>query len=237
MAFAACCTASSSTAQTAGQLDRLNTLAKYSATLQFCDSLGMTVVPDAIEKVEVAAGVEAVSGGMTLKAYKEVSQAAVDRQLRILDIDLDVAAEKATKDEVGLRKLRLVFVQYGTTCMKAAVDPLFSRFLSMPPGFDLNRAANEAADVLLKDGGYASWQTPAIQARGDLMTAAGTCRNHIGSARSDAIFGTYSRASNARERAYYVRQFDAGLSSKAFNFDTKQCERLIRRLSLKAQAK
>lgn len=131
--------------------------------------------------------------------------------------------------------MRSVFLKYGSQCLKAARDPVFSGVINVPTDFDLNSAATAAADSLLADGGLASWQTPAIQARGDLMMAAGTCRWRIGAARSDAIFQKYSHATDARERAYYVRSFDDGLSDTSFNFDRAQCERLIKRLTAKAE--
>jgi hypothetical protein len=98
--------------------------------------------------------------------------------MRISQIDLDTLEEKNGHTDAALRSIRSVFSKYGGECLEAARDPLFARIITVPTSFDLEAAATGAADSLLKDGGLASWQTPAIQARGDLMMAAGTCRSH-----------------------------------------------------------
>lgn len=127
-------------------------------------------------------------GGSRRDAAKQLVGEAVSRQMRISQIDLDTLEEKNGHTDAGLRNIRSVFCKYGGECLEAARDPLFARIITVPASFELEAAATRAADSLLKDGGLASWQTPAIQARGDLMMVAGTCRSHIGAARSDAIF-------------------------------------------------
>lgn len=223
-------------AQTQEQFDRLNTVARYGMTVAWCDMLGMKLVSDWEANIDAGMTAEALSWGLSPETAKRAIGDAVTRQSRITRIDNNTLVEKSTKTEAGLRSVRSLFMKYGGVCLEAARDPLFSRIITVPPNFDLDTAATEAADGLLKDGGYASWQTPAIQARGDLMMAAGTCRAHIGAARSDAIFQKYSHASDPRAREYYVHSFDEGLSDKSFNFDAAQCERLIKRLTAKAEA-
>jgi hypothetical protein len=204
--------------------------------LGWCDKLGMKLAPDWQSQIEKGMTVESASWGLAPNLAKQVIGEAVNRQARIAEIDTNALAEETGKTEAGLRNVRTYFLKYGNVCLNAARDPFFAKILTISANFDLEAAATEAADSLLKDGGLASWQTPAIQARGDLMTAAGTCRRHIGAARSDKIFETYSHASDPRERAYYVKSFDEGLSDTSFNFDAAQCERLIRRLTAKAKA-
>lgn len=223
-------------AQTAEQFDRLNTLTHYGMVMGWCDKLGMKLAPDWDRQIESGINAEVKTWGLPPDAASQLISEAVARQLRLNKIDLDALAEQKTKTEAGLRSIRSVFLKYGAQCLEAAREPLFSAVFSVPAGFDLNAAATEAADSVLADGGLASWQTPAVQARGDLMMAAGTCRAHIGAARSDAIFKKYSHAADARERAYYVRSFDEGLSDTSFDFDAAQCERLIKRLAAKAEA-
>lgn len=224
-------------AQTQAQFDRLNTLTRYGMSLAWCEKLGMKLAPDWQSQIEKGMTDETSSWGLAPDLAKQVISDAVTRQGRIAEIDMNALAEDGTKTEAGLRNVRTHFVKYGTVCLNAAGDPFFAKILTVPANFELGAAATEAADSLLKDGGLASWQTPAIQARGDLMTAAGTCRRHIGAVRSDKIFEAYSHASDPRERAYYVKSFDEGLADTSFNFDATQCERLIRRLTVKAERK
>jgi hypothetical protein len=223
-------------AQTQEQFDRLNTLARYGTVVAWCEKLGMKLVPDWEAEIDRGITSEVLSWGLAPDVSKQAIGEAVTRQSRISKIDNDTLVEKHTKTDAGLRSVRSVFIKYGHVCLDAARDPLFSRIITVPSSFDLEVAATEAADSLLEDGGYASWQTPAIQARGDLMMAAGTCRAHIGAARSDAIFEKYSHATDPRERQYYVHSFDEGLSDTSFDFDAAQCERLIKRLTAKAEA-
>lgn len=223
-------------AQSPEQSDRLNTLARYGMVVAWCEKLGMRLAPDWETQIESDMNSEAMSWGLTPDASKQAIDEAVTRQSRITKIDLDAITEKSTKTEAGLRHVRSIFVKYGTVCLAAAQDPVYAHIIVIPPNFDLEAAATKAADGLLEEGGLASWQTPSIQARGDLMMAAGTCRRHIGPARSDAIFERYSHVSDPREREYYVHSFDQGLSDTSFNFDANQCERLIKRLTAKAEA-
>jgi hypothetical protein len=223
-------------AQTAEQFDRLNTLTHYGMVMAWCEKLGMKLAPNWDGQLERGISAEVKTWNLAPDAAKQLIGEAVTRQSRLNKIDLDVMAQQKTKTDAGLGSVRSVFLKYGSECLEAARDRLFSGVINVPTDFELNAAATAAADSLLADGGLASWQTPAIQARGDLMMAAGTCRSHIGAARSDTIFREYSHATAARERAYYVRSFDEGLSDTSFNFDRAQCERLIKRLTAKADA-
>ena len=174
--------------QSAEQFDRLNTLAHHGMVMAWCDKLGMKLAPNWDSQIERGINAEVRTWGLAPDTAKKLIGEAVTRQSRLNKIDLDAITEQKTKTEAGLRSVRSVFLKYGAQCLEAARDPLFSGVIKVPAGFDLDAAATQAADSLLVDGGLASWQTPAIQARGDLMMAAGTCRAHIGAARSDAIF-------------------------------------------------
>lgn len=223
-----------SSSQTTEQFDRLETLARYTITASVCVTLGMKIVPNAGEKIEADMRAHLTSWGMQPQAYEQASKAAANRQLRIFKIDNDATLAKA-QSEKELRNFRSFFMRHGPTCIRAATDPLFGKILAAPSGFNLETAATEAADKLLAGGGLASWQTPLIQARGDLMMAAGACRRHIGPARSDAVFDTYARATDARERDHYIKSYDEGLADTELNLDAKQCERLLKRLAVQAE--
>jgi hypothetical protein len=147
--------------------------------------------------------------------------AAIDRQGKAI---ADDAGATMTTPE----GMRAFYLRLGRDCLKASRDTLVSRVLKAPAGFDPQRAANDLTDVSLAKGGFASWQTPAIRARGDLMGVTGSCRKLIGAQRADDLFKTYTRSDDARERAYYVEFFDNGVAGK-FNLDLDltQCERAI----------
>lgn len=80
---------------------------------------------------------------------------------------------------------------------------------------------------MLEAGGLASWQTPDIQARGDMMMLAGVCRAQIGATRSDALVRQYGQTDDARVRGYYRGSFDSGLADTELTFTLAQCNRAI----------
>jgi hypothetical protein len=223
------CPASPSFAQTQVQQDRLDTLARYTVTAPVCQKLGMTVDENAGDKFAAALKVETAGWSLDPAAVERLMSAAFERQGRILAIDLDAAAAHA-KTAAELRRVREILLAYGKTCLAAAADPIFSRFVVRPAGFDLDRAATDLSDSMLESGGLASWQTPAIQAHGDLMMVAGACRSKIGAARSDALVRAFGTSDDPRVRAYYTRSFDDGLNDTELNFTLPQCERAIARL-------
>jgi len=223
------CSASSSFAQTQVQQDRLDTLARYTVTAPVCQRLGMTVDEKAGDKFAVALKVETASWSLDPAVVEQLMSTAFERQGRMLAIDLDAAAAHA-KTDAELRRVREILLGYGKTCLAAAADPIFSRFVVLPAGFDLGRAAADLSDSMLEGGGLASWQTPAIQAHGDLMMVAGACRAKIGAAPSDALVRTFGASDDPRVRAYYTRSFNEGLNDAELNFTLPQCERAIARL-------
>lgn len=213
-------------AQSQRQQDRLDTLARYSVTSPICKRLGMTVLDDAGDIFSAGLKRETASWDADPAAVERLMSASLQRQGRMLEIDLGSAAANA-KTDAQLRRVRDILLGYGKTCLAAAADPIFSAIVSLPPGFDLEIAATTTSDAMLEGGGLASWQTAAIQARGDMMMIAGACRAHIGAARSDTLVRTFGASEDPRVRAYYTRSFDEGLGDTELNFTLPQCERAI----------
>lgn len=213
-------------AQSQREQDRLDTLARYSVTSPICKRLGMNVIENAGDIFSAGLKLETASWSVDPATIERLMTASLQRQGRMLAIDLDSAAQNA-KTDAQLRRVRDIFLGYGKTCLAAASDPIFSKIVSLPPGYNLETAATTASDALLEGGGLASWQTAAIQARGDMMMIAGACRAKIGAARSDALVRTFGASEDPRIRAYYTRSFDEGLSDNELNFTLAQCERAI----------
>lgn len=234
-ALAAVALAASVGAQTPAQQARLDQLARYTLASPVCVHMGMERIGGG-EQLDAAVKAEALQLGMTPEAYSKASRSTMTRHLRNFEIDSTAFADKNTKTEAGLRNVRAFYLRYGPSCIEASQDPLFSKFLKSPPEFDLQKAAIRAADSLLEGGGLASWQTAEIQARGDLMLAAGACRRHIGPDRADRIYESYAHVPDPRERSYYVSSYDEGLQDAELDFDAVQCERLIKNLKKKAGA-
>lgn len=216
-------------AQTQVEQDRIDTLARYTVTSPMCETLGMTVTKDGGDIFEAGLKAETATWSIPYAEVERLTSAAIERQGQMLSIDLDAAAQGA-KSEAQLRGIHKILLGYGQTCITLAVDPIFSKLVHVPAGYDLNQAVTIASDSMLEAGGLASWQTPGIQARGDLMMVAGACRARIGPGRSDAIVRQYGRSDDIRVRRYYTRSFDEGLADTELNFDLAQCNRAISKL-------
>lgn len=209
------------------QFDRLDELALFTVTVPMCRKLGFEIAPDFERRIEPVIDTEISHWGADTERLKIVARKAVAHQADVLGADLRAYSDSPRTDQ-ELRNVRKIFTRYGEICQSAARDRLFSAFVTTPTGFDLERAATTAADDLLEGGGLASWQSPLITARGDLMMLAGACRHHIGPNRSDQIQATYGRAENERERDYYRQVFDDGLHDPELgSFTRQQCIRAI----------
>ncbi len=162
----------------------------------------------------------------------------MDRHGRSLEIDFQALVEGARTGGRKLSEIAPAFRKIGENCVEAAADPAAGKYLVLPAGFDLDKAVTAAVDKLLVSGGLASWQTPAIQARGDLLMAAGGCRAKIGGARSDEIYKLYSRTNDLRERAYYAEAFQHGLEDPDFaELNVAQCAQAITSFMARAAKK
>lgn len=213
-------------AQSQIQQDRIDRVAQLVVTAPICQRLGMRVDRDISAKVERAFEAETQKWRVDFATLKRLRTASLRRQNNILRIDLTTMAANAKTDE-QLRGVHTINHRYGRTCMEATRDPIFSQVITAPPGYDLDTAVTGFTDSLLEDGGLASWQTPAIQARGDMMMIAGACRAQIGPARSDALVSQFGQTDDARVRGYYRKAFDLGLADTELNFTLAQCNRAI----------
>lgn len=221
-------------AQTQSQQDRLNRVAQFVVTAPMCEKLGMMLDPQLPHKAATAVQAETAGWGIENQRLERLQADAVKRQGAILASDLATASDNA-KTDAQLRGVKAILLGYGQTCMAATIDPIFSALVTAPPGYDLDIAATQMADSMLEAGGLASWQTPAIQARGDLMMLAGTCRSKIGPARSDALVKEFGQSDDPRVRDYYSRSFDEGLADPSIIETLAGCNRAIAGFRTKAK--
>lgn len=222
-------------AQTQSQIDRLDELAQFAMVSPMCKKLGFSIAPDIESRLDPSIQDEIQNWDGDKARLKTASIEAAQRQSQMMEVDLKFLSDHAIT-EAELRKLKAIFVRYGHICEKAATDKFFKTFIAVPTAYNLESAATAVSDDMLEVGGLASWQTPRITARGDMMTIAGACRHLIGPIRSDALRQTYGRSDDPRERAYYNRSFDSGLNDTELNLDRTQCERGIVRYRQKISA-
>lgn len=214
-------------AQTQAQFDRLDEFALFTVTVPMCRKLGFQIAPNFEQRIDPAIDAEISSWVGDPERLRIAAKQAVAHQSQIFGVDLKSYSDGARTDQ-DLRNVRQIFVRYGAICQREVQDRFFSSFVSMPVGFDLDRATTAAADELLEGGGLASWQTPVIAARGDMMMLAGACRHHIGANRSDQLQAYYGRDHDPRERDFYRKSFDAGMNDADLLVLTRQqCLRAI----------
>lgn len=219
--------------QTQTQQDRLNQVARFVVTSPMCERLEMKLDPDLPAKVESAFKVESSSWDVDKAVVERLAVEAISRQGAIFKTDLEASSSSA-KTDMQLRNLRNVLLGYGRACMTATTDPIFSKLITLPSNYDLEAAVTRTTDAMLEGGGLASWQTPRIQNRGDLMMVAGSCRSKIGALRSDALVKEFGQSSDARVRNYYSKSFDEGLADPTMIATLAGCNRAIQKIRLKA---
>lgn len=234
IAFFAIAISSPIAAQTQAQQDRINRVAQFVVISSMCEQLGMKLDSDLPANAGAAFKAETASWQVDTARLDQLQKEAMSRQVAIFETDLKAASSRA-KTQTQLRGLRIILIGYGRTCMEATTDPIFSSLIVPPQGYNLETAATDKADSILQAGGLASWQTPQIQARGDLMKVAGTCRSKIGAARSDALAREFGQSDSQRVRDYYSASFDEGLSDPEMIKTLAGCNRAILRFRTKAR--
>lgn len=220
------CVPSGALAQTQVQSERLEEIAQYTVVGGICSKIGFKVADDIGERIGPAVEADIDKWGGDTSRLKAAALEAVSRQSRTFEIDFRFLTDKVLSGK-DLSKIKDVFVRYGPVCESAARDTIFKTFISMPVNYDLDKAATAASDALLEDGGEASWQTPPIAARGNLMVIAGACRGVIGPESSNVLRQSYGKSDDPRARAFYDRSFDSGLNDTELKFDKAQCQRAI----------
>lgn len=219
---------------TQSQQDRLNEVGRIVAISPLCQRLGMTVDPELSTKASVALRVEAASWSINEAVVNQLNREAISRQSRILQTDLNTVVQSLETDD-HLRSVKNVLLSYGRICVAATTDAVFSSLIVQPTGYSLNKAATDAVDGMLEAGGLASWQTPQIKARGNLMLLAGACRSKIGAARSDELLKEFGRAEDPRVRQYYTKSFDSGLTDPSLLSTLAACNKAIASFRLGAK--
>lgn len=214
-------------AQTQAQFDRIGQLARFhTAASGICLTLGARVEP--VEIIRAAIMTEVATMGLQHDVAERVVSEAVDRETGKARIENKTDLEQL-KSSGAFRNFWQTVARRGGACAAAATDATFSQVISLPTDFDLNAASVKVADELLAPSGWASWQTPRIQAKGDILIIAGACRRQFGAARSDKLVATYGKAEDPRERRYYMASFDLGINDyEPDELNLAQCERALK---------
>lgn len=148
------------------------------------------------------------------------------------------ASDAAIADPPAAQPMHQMVEWFDRACASAAASTVTRDLITAPPGFDRSAGRRRMADEYLQDAGIASWQSPAIAARGDVFMVLGACHAtlteaRMGTLRNDAMPPASARTS--REREFYERRYQQGVTAAdSMGLDADQCERGYRTLSATA---
>lgn len=225
-------------AQTQAQLDRMDRVLKHGIVAPSCAKMGFQFPEDAGGKIIDRVVSDTVASGVDRRAAAQAVSDAVRRSSAVFMREMSPpSTEVGGSDEI--RENAMAFaLKHAQACAAAAKDPLVGSYLKAPTNFEVTRAARDVADQALAPGGLASWQTPEVQARGNLLLLAGACLRQIGTARSHALARQYGQSDDPRVRAYYAESYEGGQTNPDYQefraFHVTQCERGINSFAAKA---
>lgn len=212
---------------------RLESIAAYAPATAICKQLGWPVseAPDDFGDLVLA---EAVKGGMKPQEATDYFLAAVKRQGELFEADLNRLGDAMMSGKPARAAVQAYADRMDRTCAAAAADPIAHLIVGqLPPA---KRAELKAAFVedLLARIKQASWQTPGVLARADLVSAVGACRRFLTQTEIDRDLAGLivdrkpADPAKARELAFYDEWYANGLKEAAeLNFDETECQRVM----------
>ena len=224
---------------------RLDTLSQYYADVAMCERLGFAIDEPAIAVAQEKIVAEATAGGMDTLEAQSALQSKAESKLRRMQENL----ETMTADALHAKSMRAdivgVFARYVRRCEDATSDPIFSAVVHGLPAADAANIRQALIDRLVEPAGEASWQTPKIVARADLLAAVGVCKSELSAAeveRETAPFigpGRADAVPQDRLAHYYSASYLAGIdNAESAHLTPAQCATLLAARHTKlAQAK
>lgn len=210
---------------------RLDTVSSYAVASAACEPLGYQVSDDFADVLQKRAVAEAEAAGAPTTVVNGWVEESVRRAASLFQQDLDrtLATVKAGSDP-GSAVNRMYDAQ-AEGCARIAADPISFGILTAGAPDEMRAARIKVADELLAGYGKASWQTPVVWARGELLMALGICKARMPAAQHDQLLAEHLPASQAQDVAsrWIAGQYLEGLRSATdLGLDVTQCGRLMR---------
>ncbi|MET4682541.1 hypothetical protein [Brevundimonas faecalis] len=218
----------------ARQLD--DELGRIAAASSQCHQLGYSVSPFFSEAIEAELSepkLNSPSPAVREQWVLESMRAHVAEFARLGQAASDGATARERTAEPTHR-----MVEWLDRACAAATSHIVTRdYITAPANFDRAASRRMMADDILQGAGLASWQTPAIFARGDVFMLLGACSDILPEARLSALSSATMPSADvrtSRERQFYERKYREGVESiNQFNFSATQCESRYRTLNAK----
>jgi len=208
---------------------RIDTVSSYPSSASSCNMLGYTVsdnFPDVLAERVIA---EAKEAGVSEATASSWASEGIRRHGASFERDLRTAQSLSTETEIAA-SVKAVFDMLSSKCETVAADPISRGILTAGTPEAMREARAEVEDPLLAGVGAASWQTPAIWARGELLVGLGVCKNRLPSEQHDQLLAEHLPASSDTSPAgsWMAGQYVEGIRSSAnMVLDATQCRRLI----------
>ncbi len=172
---------------------------------------------------------EAKLSGVDEETAGSWASEGVKRHVASFRRDLREAQSGNTEAEIAA-SVRAVFDILSSKCETVAADPISRGIFSAGTPEAMREARAALEDPLLAGVGAASWQTPAIWARGELLMGLGVCKNRLSREDHDHLLAEHLPASSDTSPAgrWMAGQYVEGIRSSAdMDLDATQCGRLL----------
>jgi hypothetical protein len=208
-------------------------LARVATESGWCRRLAYTINKPRQDQLLALVLANAVRSGQDKKTADALSARIIERENDDEDLWHDAASNRA--DANNLRPYAVeVYEHHRLRCDALAEDPLGGTVIGKPSAAAAVVARRQMVDEKVELAGQASWQTPAILARGLRLQAAGMCAAQLSDAEKTRLTGGLAAATKsadpatARTARYYSNAYEAGRSEAKDAVLTKaQCDRVM----------
>lgn len=214
----------------AAAYSRIDTLAAYAGDAALCSKLGYAVSDDFTPVLAERSLAEMQAEGVSEETATVWVNEALQRTLKARKAEMDSYTSSLDDEAEIASSVRAMYASLQAKCATIAADPISFGIITAGTPDELLTAKTAMEDQLLADVGAASWQTPAIWARGELLIGLGVCKNVMPRSEHDSLLAEHLPASSDRTSAgrWVSAQYLAGLRSFAdMDLDATQCRRLI----------
>lgn len=209
---------------------RLDTVAGYAGSAAYCGTLGYTLTDDFTSVLAGRALAETKAAGVSEETATIWLREALQRASKIRNAEMAAYSTSLSDEAEIATTVRAMYSDLQAKCAVVAADPISIGILTAGTPAELQSAKTAMEDSLLADVGAASWQTPTIWARGELLMGLGVCKNIQPREEHERLLAAHLPPSSDTTSAgrWLSAQYVEGIRSSAdMGLDATQCRRLV----------
>lgn len=213
-----------------GAYSRLDTVAGYVGSAAYCGTLGYTLTDDFTSVLAGRALAETKAAGVSEETATIWVREALQRVSKSRNAEMAAYGTSLDNEAEITTTVRAMYSSLQAKCAVVAADPISIGILTAGTPDELQAAKTAMEDSLLADVGTASWQTPTIWARGELLMGLGVCKNIQPRAEHERLLAEHLPPSFDTTSAgrWLAGQYVEGIRSSAdMGLDAAQCRRLV----------